>query len=168
MVRPRDRMAKVLRQYTLLPLALVLATCDESTTGPDVADQPSSGPALDEPQIYMHHAIMVIQEVRASQVSTGGTLGRAESEGRTGQPRETSDSMNLPVQPLPHSELSPSHLERFDDFLTFIGSRPSLWLELDDNVWLVVLYEIEPAASPRILLRLAQTHSYYGLCDSLL
>jgi hypothetical protein len=150
-VKPNGRSA--LWQLVLLPLVFVLSTCDDPTTGPDLVEQPSSGPViLDESNVLAY--VRMIEVMTTSQVSARGVLEPrqwSDPESRTTQPRDTVDTRSVPEQSLPRTELHPERVESFEDLIAFIGGRPSLWIELDNNVWLIVVYENGPAPTPAVV-----------------
>ena len=150
MVKPK---AKIVSVWHLLVLTLVLGlpTCDDATTGPDLAEQPSSGPVLDEPHMNIFMALRAMQEVRSSQVSAGDILELPQTdkpENRTARLGDTTNTRRVPEQSLLRIAIHPEHVETFEDLIVFIGGRPSLWLEIGSNVWLIVVFENEPARTP--------------------
>ena len=122
--------------------------------GRSVAGDPN-GPtaaALEESHVHVLVALRgTMQEVLSSQVSARGVLEPlqwADPENRTAQPHDTAETSRALVQSLPRTEVHPERVESFEDLIAFIGGRPSLWMELDNNVWLIVVYENEPAPTP--------------------
>jgi len=150
MVKPK---AKIVSVWHLVVLTLVLGlpTCDDATTGPDLADQQSSDPVLDEPYMNIFMALRTMHDIRSSQVSARGVLEPqlwTDPESRTALPRDTADTGSVPGQWLPRTVIHPERVETFEDLIASIGGRPSMWIEIDSNVWLIVVYENEPAPTP--------------------